>query len=798
MGVLRYKILRDLWSQKARTLQVMLIIGIGAAAIGMIMTTRNLVIPGMQAMWQDVHPAMINLFVGPSITEDELIVLQREEGVVEVEGLSSTTIEWRLSSAEEWRSGGLTARADYQNQLMNKLDLVTGEWPRDELLSVENGSDTFFQIPPTGQVQLRINDREYQVQLNGTLYNPLSQPALFGGTAQFYAAPEFYEELVGNLDFGQVLVRAGEYEETATTELADRLQDKITKMEKSSGRMVLDPNKHFFQDQLDGVFSLLGILGTLSLVLGLLLVYTTINAVISQQVNQIGVMKAVGARTSQVLALFLFTVFIYGVLALVVALPLGIFGGWAISSWLVNSFGADVGPFEVSVEAIVVMVLISLLAPMLAAMFPILSGARITVREAITTYGLSGKTGLVERLLNRARRISRLLLLTISNTFRHKGRVILLQISLVISGLIFMMVVSVRDSVVYTIRDVLFSILSADATYLLEESERISYIEDLSLQHPEVEAVEVWGFANVTIRPKGQPESDDDEGVFLFGVPLPTQLYGYQLREGRWLNPDDTFAVVLNQKLAEEAGVGVGDWITVHYAEKKEQDWQVVGLIFDPILTNSANVPRDVLQKDTGGVGRASSIWIKTKNPDKASDVYTAKQLRDFYEENHVEISPQRGIFGIGGDSSFETGNTFINQFNFLVVLLSIMAVIIGLVGSIALSGALSLSVLERRREIGVMRAIGASSWAIFRLFIGEGLILGWLSWLLALPLSLPSGKLMVAALGSAFNLDLVYKYTPFGAILWLVIITFLSIIASWLPAGGATRVSVRESLAYQ
>jgi putative ABC transport system permease protein len=509
-------------------------------------------------------------------------------------------------------------------------------------------------------------------------------------------------------------------------------------------------------------------------------------------------MKAVGARTWQVLALYLFTVFNYGLLAMLVSVPLGIFGGWAISSWLVNSFGANPGPFEVSPEAIAVMVAISLLAPLLASLFPILSGARITVREAITTYGLSVKTGLIERLLNRARTLSRLLLLTISNTFRHKGRVILLQISLVISGLIFMMVISVRDSVVYTIRDVLFSILSADATYLLEDVERISYIEKLSLQHPAVEAVEVWGFANVTIRPKGQPESDDDESSLLFGVPLPTQLYGYQLREGRWLDPNDSYAVVLNQKLAEEVGVGVGDWITIHYDEKKERDWQVVGLIFDPILTTSANVPRDVLARDTGGVGRASSIWVKTTNPDPASNVSTAKQLRAFYEENHVDISAQRGIFGIGGDSSYETGNTFINQFNFLVVLLSIMAILIGLVGSIALSGALSLSVLERRREIGVMRAIGASSWSIFRLFIGEGLILGWLSWLLALPLSLPSGQLMVSALGLAFNLDLVYKYTPFGAFLWLGIITVLSIIASWLPARGATRVSVRESLAYQ
>jgi putative ABC transport system permease protein len=96
------------------------------------------------------------------------------------------------------------------------------------------------------------------------------------------------------------------------------------------------------------------------------------------------------------------------------------------------------------------------------------------------------------------------------------------------------------------------------------------------------------------------------------------------------------------------------------------------------------------------------------------------------------------------------------------------------------------------------MRAIGASSWVIFKLFIGEGLILGWLSWLIALPLSIPAGRVMVSAIGTAFELDMVYNQTLTGALMWLGIITLLSIIASWLPARGATKISVRESLAYQ
>ncbi len=96
------------------------------------------------------------------------------------------------------------------------------------------------------------------------------------------------------------------------------------------------------------------------------------------------------------------------------------------------------------------------------------------------------------------------------------------------------------------------------------------------------------------------------------------------------------------------------------------------------------------------------------------------------------------------------------------------------------------------------MRAIGASSWDIGRLFVGEGLILGWLSWLIAFPLSVPAGRLMTEALSAALGSELIFHYTFQGALWWLVIITLLAALASWLPARRATHISVRESLTYQ
>jgi len=181
------------------------------------------------------------------------------------------------------------------------------------------------------------------------------------------------------------------------------------------------------------------------------------------------------------------------------------------------------------------------------------------------------------------------------------------------------MVVSVRDSVTYTVKDVLFKILDNNVTMVFEDPVRIEYVEPLTQAVPGVKAVEMWGLNSATIRPRGKDSTKDDEESQVLGVPLPTGLYGYQLRAGRWLDPEDTAAIVLSTKFADDVGVSVGDWVTVRYEEKEEHDFQVVGLVFDPILTTFSLTNRDVLLEQIGSVGRAQSAWIQTEQTEQST-----------------------------------------------------------------------------------------------------------------------------------------------------------------------------------
>jgi putative ABC transport system permease protein len=187
--------------------------------------------------------------------------------------------------------------------------------------------------------------------------------------------------------------------------------------------------------------------------------------------------------------------------------------------------------------------------------------------------------------------------------------------------------------------------------------------------------------------------------------------------------------------------------------------------------------------------GKAIKVQTSSGNAQSEADVMT--DLRREYEARGYELQVSRE------DTSHRLTEERVNRLSILLYLLTGMAVMVAVVGAVALSGTLSINVLERTREIGVMRAIGASALVVAGQFIGEGLILGWLSWLLAWPLSIPASQAIIQVLSGLLRTNLVYQDSLTGVGYWFVIITVLAVIASWLPAQKAAQTSVRESLAY-
>ena len=803
MDVIFQKVWVDLWGNKTRTLQVALVVALGAFGIGLVIGARNLILDAVNTDYRRTAPPAIGLIVNPPMTDDQLLGLKNIDGVEQVEGVITALVEWRATQADVWEPAFLRSRADFEEQTLSQERLVTGQWPARQAVAISQGTDTTFGIAEGSTVYLRIDDRERAVDVVGTIKSPRAAP-FFTGNPDFFMSRARYEAVVGSANYDTIFVSIGTFDRAKAEAVDAAIRDRLDKLgidsigaEQPLGNRITPPDRTPVSSLLDALFAIMGLVGGVIVILGLFLVFTSVSAIVTQQIDQIGVMKAIGARTGQILRGYLLLVLAYGLLATLIAVPLGALAANGLKNFFLDFTNTTNPGFQVDRLAVAVQIVVAFLAPLLAALIPIFKGVGITVREAIGSYGLGGTAGLIDRLIARARGIPYSALLTLGSVFRNKQRVVLIQLTLVGSGIIFIAVNGAADSTQFTFDQELRSIHTYQAGVGFEQAQRTERIAQLALAQPGVTAIEQWSTGSATVRPITQAKvTIDDEGATLLGLPAASTVYKPQIVRGRWLQPGDRSEVVIHKALAQKVGVDLGDQLIITRKDGREATWTIVGVLYDPVNSQSIHMAQDALARFLGEANRANALWFTT-TATSADDIRTIElALAERFKAQNIAVTPET-VFN--GNTIDDIVFSKLFTYNLLLQLLAIMAVVIAVVGGIGLSGVLSLSVLERTREIGVMRAIGASSGQITRLFIGEGLFLGILSWLLALPVSIPLAYgLTTTILSTVLDEEILYRFTFFGPGLWLLIICILAILASWFPARNATRVSVRESLAYQ
>jgi putative ABC transport system permease protein len=527
------------------------------------------------------------------------------------------------------------------------------------------------------------------------------------------------------------------------------------------------------------------------------LVYNSVSAIVSQQTGLIGVMKAIGASQWQVAWSYFVLVMSYGLLAMVVSVPLGILAAYGLQTFFANFLNLETNEIAIDYSAVVIQILICLIAPLLAAAIPLRNGMNISVREAISSYGLGGAMGFINRLIATFKNVSYSIVLTIGNTFRNQKRVIIIQVALVVAGTIFMMVLGVSDANQFTADGKLREVHRWHIAFSTDQPKRTVLLERTALSNDKVVAAETWYTSSGSVRPIGQAEKEvTDARVRVVGQPADTELYATEITEGRWLNATDRYSVVAGTVVAAENGWQIGDQLILTNNGGDEMTVTLVGMHFDPAGgASSLQIPRNTLQSEWGGYEIANLVVMQLTEVAAADQATAVVELEETFTQAGIGIRPASPF---GANTIDEISDNLAAGLAIIIQLLAVMAVVIALVGGVGLSGVLSLSVLERTREIGVMRAIGASSGQVVRLFIGEGILLGWLSWIIAIPLSIPAAwYLSTRGLSFVLNSTLAYQFSFKGPLIWLGIITVLAILASLFPARRASKVSVQESLSY-
>ena len=788
MSVIWRKVWRDLARNKTRTVLVVLSTAIGVVALGVVISLSEIMTAQLGSVWPMAQPAHILLALNGTITDDALPGLIRTSGVAQIEPAINTTVRWKRPDETWWRTAELTARRAYDQQQQNIVAVWEGDWPQsDDRVAIERMSAAAFAVPLNGDIIIKTDQAERTLHVTGVLRDLVAVPPQFGGNASFFVTREAMENLIGSRDYNQLLISLPQFELDAARAAADRVKARLERLDISSGTPYLqDPQRHYLQDILDPILLIMGVLGVVSLILSAFLVINTMHAILAQQVSQIGMLKAVGATTFRVVRLYLAIVLIYGLLALLIAIPLAAIIAYALADMLLALANLDAPNVQLIPRAVEMQIGVGLLVPLLAALWPVISGARLTVHQAISAYGLNSTfgRGLLDRLVGHLGGLSRPMLLSVRNTFRQKRRVALTQITLIVAGVMFIAVMSAGSSFSATL-DRVMAAYGADVLLVFDQPQRFERAESVARTVPGVIGGEVWVVRSGTLDLGGVNQRD---AVF-WAVPPDSTLFKPTITAGRWLLPEDDQAVVVNQRIAQEEGLNVGDQINVKL-ETGTATWTIVGLLVD--LNNQQRTifaPREAFARVLHQPGRGSLFWVKAEQHSAEDQAALERQLRFALEANAMRVTDSR---------TMEVNRQLnLSQFGIVSTLLLAMAVLTGAVGAVGLAGTMSINVLERSKEIGVLRAIGASSRAIRGIFVSEGVLLGVLSALIAIPLSYPCAQWLCAALSDAL-MPLEFQYSVDGLVIWLALIGILSALASLWPAMRAAHLTVRDSLAYE
>jgi putative ABC transport system permease protein len=789
MSIIWRKVWRDLWNSKFRTALVILSTAVGVFALGFVFGTSDVMSIGMTESHKASLFPHITFYTG--LFDDDVVeTILHESDVAEAEGERVSSIRWKLEGDEDWNDGAITTRDDYEAQRTNLLDLVDGDWPTGRGLAVERLASQHFHIPMGTEIIVEFGRGERRLPIEGVARAAQVFPPQWGGDANFYASPETLVWLTDQEQgFNRLNVLLKSFSEEGAEEAAERIQDRLERMDiVVGGHQISDPEVHWAQETMDSILLILKVLGGLSLALSGFLIINMMNATVTQQVWQIGVMKVVGGTRGRVIRVYLTMASIYGLLSLFLAVPLGAVGAHLLASWMLDLFNIIGSGFRVMPLAVGVQVVVGLIVPLFAALVPVVGGARITPHQAISNYGLGAGFGRswLDTIIGRIRRLPRPLALSLRNTFRRKARIVLTLITLVLGGMMFIVVLSVGSSMHNTI-DVLLNDFGFDVLVVFDRAHRAARLLEAAESVDAVTRAEVWDVRIATLELGGGEESQGQ----LWGIPDNSEMFSPRLTNGRALAPEDGNAILLNNRIAVDNDIHVGDTVTMT-VEGKEITWTVVGTIINLNNNFSDNfVPFDTLAREIGNANRGAFVMMKTAEHNVETHDMVIRELRAACTARRIKPV----FFQSGGELRQQTGA----QFDVITYLMLAMAVLAAAVGSIGLMSTMSINVVERRREIGVMRAIGAPSLAILGIIIIEGIMVGTMSWLIAAPLSYPGARLFNNVLGeTVFQMPLDFVYSMPALVGWLVIIVIMSALASLWPALQATQVSVREALAYE
>jgi putative ABC transport system permease protein len=790
------KVIADLWESKTRTLLVVASIAAGVFAVGTLTAAYSIMSKDINVSYAAIRPFNIDITT-TGFYEDFARQISQVPGVDKVEGRRIFNVRTKTGD-DNWESLTLIGVQDLDNFQINLLSLVEGNLsPKsgEILVSQDFIRNAGYVLGDRVEIEFPAGETHFY-SVAGIVTDMANSGPTYQTSANVYLSIDDLDQAGYGTFFNRLIATvdgAGD-DEKFIDQVSANVRDKVER----NGRPVFRINTGLTTEHpmASSVLAILGVLAALATLITLLsssLIFNTLNALLVQHKRQIGVMILVGGQKRQILGMYIALIIAYSLISLAITVPLGAIAGYVFSEFMATLLGATIQGFRVIPLAVILQVIIAILVPLGAGYFPVDRATKVDVRTALSTDTSASASAGIDRLnqlTSRFKRVPRPILLSIRNTFRRTGRLILTVFTLTMAGGVFIAVFNVRSSMENLMSELMEHFLG-DLTVSFSQPYPISRVRQILLPIPGVEEIEGWGGIG------GEIWTNNDElvsNIAISSAPSDTQLLDPEIVAGRWLFSNERNALVISDSIYDTyPDLVPGDFLRIKLPGERVEDWEVVGIfrfismLGDPLAYADFNVLASIFNTQN----MATSYRVITTE----HDIEFQESLSGYINDLLVERGFKVGAV-VGGESLREERSQGIN---ILVIMLLIMAILTAFVGSIGLTGTMGMNVIERTREIGVMRAIGAVDFRVLQSVVIEALVIGVITWILAIFLSFPISLLLLQIIGAAMlGSSPTLIFTPLGIFIWLIVVAILSVIASILPARNAVRLTINEVLSYE
>jgi putative ABC transport system permease protein len=525
------------------------------------------------------------------------------------------------------------------------------------------------------------------------------------------------------------------------------------------------------------------IVTVLALLAALVLIANTMTALVSEQTSEIGIMKAVGGRRRQIAGVYLKTALLLGAIGTAAGIVLGL----VIANLLTRYFGSHFYGVNVGIGADPLVILASaavgLLGPPLAALPAIRRATRVPVREALEATGSAvGSEDAGDRTLRRVRFLPRTAQIGLRSVGRRRRRAFSTGIVIALAVGTLLALVGFGTGVANTSR-ASWHDHGEDFEIDPQGQPLGAFAEQLIRSTPGVAAVEPKFVTDVRLAGKD---------ARIWAVQHAT-MFHYHIVAGRWLTASEeaerAHVAVIERDIARTTGTHLGDTIRVRMSSGVV-DFRVIGIssnqqedgtaLYAPLTTMHALIP--------GMPADASDYWVRTTSHDHAFIDRTTTRVEDTLNANGYDVSAQIVYVRLANEVAHNrTLVTSVLTLGFLIVAISMAG----------LANALTMSVLERTREIGILRSIGARARHIRRIFATETIVLATFGWVMGIPVGLLLDIFLVWMTKTVIHVEVPLTFPFWNIPLALVGTILLALLITLVPIRRAVRFRPGDALRY-